>query len=215
MARRRTAGGLGKTWTTSVRRLISRFSRSSGFAGRARAREAARGCPRRVHHRLRRGRQGGRHLLRHPELAQGGGRQDPSWAVRPQALRGDGVHLSRRGTALRRRRGARLRGVRRLVPAAAGLGGGAGQAGRLPGGGRALRAGRDRRVRRSVFPPAAGGQAPCRRRDGGRRIPGQRGPGHRPGDGHPVAEAAPRGGGSRPQRSGWSRRSRRGCRSAR
>ncbi|MFB7931963.1 hypothetical protein ACFC4C_22985 [Streptomyces sp. NPDC056039] len=51
------------------------------------------------------------------------------------------VHLPLRGTALRRRRGSRLGGVRRLVPAAAGLGGGAGQAGRLPGGGWAVRAG--------------------------------------------------------------------------
>ncbi|MEV5009198.1 MobF family relaxase [Streptomyces sp. NPDC056159] len=52
----------------------------------ARAREAAPGGPRRVHHRLRRGGQGGGHLLRHPELAQGGGRQDTHRAVRPQAL---------------------------------------------------------------------------------------------------------------------------------
>ncbi|CAL9590507.1 hypothetical protein SUDANB21_05228 [Streptomyces sp. enrichment culture] len=35
VARRRTAGGFGNTWTTSVRRLISRFSRSSGFVLRA------------------------------------------------------------------------------------------------------------------------------------------------------------------------------------
>ncbi|MFJ2292435.1 hypothetical protein ACIOG7_12130 [Streptomyces sp. NPDC087894] len=62
-------------------------------------------------------------------------------AVRPQALRGDGLHRTRRGAAYRRRRGGRLGGVRRLVRATAGLGGRPGDAGVLPGGGRPVRAG--------------------------------------------------------------------------
>ncbi|MFE3326764.1 hypothetical protein [Streptomyces sp. NPDC059176] len=50
------------------------------------------------------------------------------------------------------------------------------------------------RIRRGLLPPAASGQAHRGCRGGGRRVPGQRGPGHRSGDRHPVAEAAPLGG---------------------
>ncbi|MFE2558657.1 DUF4158 domain-containing protein [Streptomyces sp. NPDC059352] len=115
---------------------VHRDQRGQPGAGRTRARPAAPGGPRRVHHRLQRGGQGGRHLLRHPELAQGRPRQDPDRAVRAQALRGDGLHRARRGAAHRRRRGGRLGGVRRLVRATAGLRGRPGDAGVLPGGGR-------------------------------------------------------------------------------
>ncbi|WP_367134058.1 MULTISPECIES: DUF4158 domain-containing protein [Streptomyces] len=167
---------------------VHRDQRGQPGTGRPRARPAAPGGPRRVHHRLQRGGQGGRPLLYHAELAQGRGRQDPHRAVRPQALRGDGLHRVRRGTAYRRRRGGRLGGVRRLVRAAAGLGGRPGDAGVLPGGGRPCRGGRERRVRRDVLPPAAGGQAAGCRRSGRCRVPGERRAGHRPGDGHPVTE---------------------------
>ncbi|MFC9647389.1 hypothetical protein [Streptomyces sp. NPDC056937] len=87
--------------------------------------------------------------------------------------------------------GGRLGGVRRLVQATARVADRAGKAGRLPGGGRPRRGGRDGRIRRRILPQAAGGQAAGRRRGGGRRLPGQRGPGHRPGDRHPLAQAAP------------------------
>ncbi|MGY0063741.1 DUF4158 domain-containing protein [Streptomyces sp. LZ34] len=113
---------------------------------------------------------------------------NPDRAVRAQALRGDGLHRARRGTAHRRRRGGRLGGVRRLVRAAADLGGRPGDAGVLPGGGRPRRAGRECRVRRPVLPPAAGGQAAGRGRRGGCRVPGERWLGDRSGDGYPVAE---------------------------
>ncbi|WP_225845179.1 DUF4158 domain-containing protein [Streptomyces sp. HPF1205] len=112
-------------------------------------------------------------------------------AVRAQALRGDGLHRARRGTAHRRRRGGRLGGVRRLVRAAAGLGGCPGDLGVLPGGGRPRRVGRECHVRREVLSPAAGGQAARRRRRSGCRVSGERRPGHRSGDGHPVAEGVP------------------------
>lgn len=90
-------------------------------AGRARARPATPWCSRRVHHHLRRG-GGGRHFLRHAELAQGG-EQDPYGAVRTQALQGDGPHRACRGTAHRRCRSGRLGGVRGLVQAVAAVGG--------------------------------------------------------------------------------------------
>jgi hypothetical protein len=71
------------------------------------------------------------------------------------------------------------------------VGGRAGQARRLPGGSRAVRGGRDRRLRCRVLPPAAGGQAAVRRRGGGCRVSGQRGPGHRPGNRHPLTQGTP------------------------
>lgn len=50
-------------------KLEHRDVRGRAGPGRARARDAQRECPRRVHQRPRRGRQAGRHLLRHAELA--------------------------------------------------------------------------------------------------------------------------------------------------
>ncbi|MEW2222476.1 hypothetical protein AB0939_24770 [Streptomyces sp. NPDC006990] len=65
----------------------------------------------------------GGHLLRHAELAEGRGRQDAAGAVRPQALRSDGLHGAGGGTAHGRRDNGRVGGARRLVRAAASVGG--------------------------------------------------------------------------------------------